>query len=556
MNRSIPFRFVVVSILLDLMVGSYGLSQPTREEVATRIDEYLSVQTATGQFSGAVLVADDGQIVFSGGYGMANIELSVPNTSLTKFRLASITKQFTAMAIMILQERGLLDVHDPISTYVPNCPSAWASITIHHLLTHTSGIPNFTSFPGNWPDYWRTPHTLNETIALFKSSPLRFTPGARYEYSNSGYVLLGQIIEVVAGESYEDYIRENIFEPLGMSNSGYDDSRTIIMDRAAGYVRENGILRNAIHFEMDVAHAAGALYSTVEDLFLWDQALYTMQLVSQASIDAIFTAHISSGEGYDYGYGWIVEQQFKRTTCGHGGLVSGFGAYIGRFPEERVFIVVLSNFEASVWELWLALAGIVQETFDPMLLAHWAFDETEGTIAHDSVGKHDATIMGVPLWRPEGGAIGGALEFSGVPNFATAKVVRDPSEGPLSVFAWVRGGGPGQVVISQKSGANWLMASAPDGALKTELKSGGRQSSVLTSGSMVTDGDWHRIGFTWDGETRILYVDDVEVARDTQADLAGSTKDFSIGAGSSLAPATFWKGLIDDVRIYDRAVKP
>ena len=190
------------------------------------------------------------------------------------------------------------------------------------------------------------------------------------------------------------------------------------------------------------------------------------------------------------------------------------------------------------------------------LIAHWKLDETAGTIAHDSEGKHDATIMGVPLWQPEGGMIGGALQFSGVPNFAMTKVVRNPAEGPLSVFAWVKGGSPGQGVISQQSGTSWLLATALDGTLGTELKSGGRESGVLTSGSVITDGDWHRIGFTWDAETRILYVDDIEVARDAQESLAGSTGNMIIGAGSTMTPTTFWKGLIDDVRIYNRAVKP
>jgi hypothetical protein len=197
------------------------------------------------------------------------------------------------------------------------------------------------------------------------------------------------------------------------------------------------------------------------------------------------------------------------------------------------------------------------EVNDPTLIAHWKLDETEGTIVHDSAGEHhDATIMGVPLWQPEGGMIGGALQFSGVPNFAMAKVVRNPSEGALSIFAWVKGGGPGQVAISQQGGANWLMASVPDGMLGTDLKSGGRESGVLTSESVITDGNWHRVGLTWDGETRILYVDDIEVARDTQASLASSTENMTMGAGSTMAPASFWKGLIDDVRIYDRAVKP
>jgi len=202
------------------------------------------------------------------------------------------------------------------------------------------------------------------------------------------------------------------------------------------------------------------------------------------------------------------------------------------------------------------IVGQVKEGGDPGLVAYWKLDEVEGTIAHDSEGDNDATVMGTTSWQPEGGMTGGALQFSGVPNLATAEVVRDPSVGPLSVFAWVKGGGPGQVIVSQQGGANWLMATAPDGALGTELKSGGRQSSVLTSQTIIADGDWHRIGFTWDGSNRVLYVDDIQVARDTQADLAASTKDLSMGAGSSLAPATFWKGLIDDVRIYNRAVKP
>jgi CubicO group peptidase (beta-lactamase class C family) len=537
-------------------MGGYCLSQPTTGELAARIDAYLAGEAAGGQFSGSVLVADEGEIVISKGYGMASIELSVPNTPATKFRIASLTKQFTAMAIMILQERGLLNVQNRISLHVPNCPGAWASITIHHLLTHTSGIPDFMFLPGNYPDYWRVPHTVDETMALFRDLPLRFPPGARYEYSNSGYIVLGQIIEVLSHTTYEDFITRNILEPLGMTSSGYDHSGTIIQGLAAGYVRENGVLLNAVHIEMDAAYAAGALYSTVEDLFLWDQSLYTTRLVSQPSLDALFTPHTATGQGYDYGYGWNVERQFNRTTCGHGGLISGFGGYIGRFPEERVFIVVLSNFEASVWELWLALAGIVQEAFDPMLLAHWSLDETAGVIAHDSTGNNDATVMGAPLWQPDGGKVGGALQLSGIPNFVTTKFVCDPSQGPLSVFAWVKGGAPGQVILSQVGGANWLLAVAGTGGLATELKESSRKSTSLISTAVIVDGDWHRVGLSWDGSNRILYVDDTEVAKDTQASLAGSAGNLTIGAGSTMTPTSFWSGLIDDVRIYDRAVKP
>jgi hypothetical protein len=190
------------------------------------------------------------------------------------------------------------------------------------------------------------------------------------------------------------------------------------------------------------------------------------------------------------------------------------------------------------------------------LIAHWKLDETEGMIASDSAGDHDATVMGVPLWQPEGGMIGGALQFSGMPNFATAETVRDPSEGPLSVFAWVKGGAPGQVVISQQTGANWLMADPATGALMTELKSGGRQSKALSSEVAIADGNWHRIGFTWDGSNRRLYVDDVLVAEDTDVGLAGSSGDLLLGCGATMIPTTFFTGLIDDVRIYDRPVEP
>jgi subtilisin family serine protease len=189
------------------------------------------------------------------------------------------------------------------------------------------------------------------------------------------------------------------------------------------------------------------------------------------------------------------------------------------------------------------------------LIAHWKLDETAGAVAHDSAGEHrDATVTGNPLWQPGGGKLGGALQLSGVPNSLMTKLARDPAKGPMSVLAWVKGGAAGQVIISQGGGANWLMARTPDGTLMTNLKSAGGQT--LTSPALITDGNWHQVGLAWDGSNRILYVDGVEVKRDTQDSLAGSTGNLTIGAGSTMAPTSFWKGLIDDVRIYDRAVKP
>ncbi|MBN2131409.1 MAG: PD40 domain-containing protein [Sedimentisphaerales bacterium] len=197
-----------------------------------------------------------------------------------------------------------------------------------------------------------------------------------------------------------------------------------------------------------------------------------------------------------------------------------------------------------------------QEIPSPFLIAHWKLDEAEGMIALDSERDHDATVMGVPHWQPQGGAIGGALQLNGAPDFATADTVRDPSEGPLSVFAWIKGGAPGQVVISQQAGANWLMADPATGALMTELRSGGRQSKTLSSEVAITDNSWHRIAFTWDGSHRRLYVDDVLVAEDADVGLMECYGNLNIGCGATMTPTAFFTGLIDDVRIYNRAVKP
>jgi len=197
-----------------------------------------------------------------------------------------------------------------------------------------------------------------------------------------------------------------------------------------------------------------------------------------------------------------------------------------------------------------------QEVNDPRLAASWRLDETEGVVAADRVGENDGTLHGGPLWQPEGGKTGGALRLDGVDDYVSTTFVLDPAAGPFSVFAWVKGGTPGQVIVSQANGANWLMSGAPDGTLATELKESGRSGKPLVSGGVITDGAWHRVGLVWDGSNRILYVDDIEVARDTQTTLVGTYAGLHVGAGSTLAPGSFWSGLIDEVRVYQRAVMP
>jgi len=194
------------------------------------------------------------------------------------------------------------------------------------------------------------------------------------------------------------------------------------------------------------------------------------------------------------------------------------------------------------------------EVGDPTLVAHWPLDEAQGDIAYDNVGTRDGTLVGDPVWQPAGGMVDGALQFDGVDDFIFISSIPNIIKGAFSVFAWVKGGAPGQVVISQRSGVNWLCADTLEGNLMTELKGTGRDVAILRSQSVITDDNWHRIGLVWDGSHRTLYVDDVAVAEDTQGNLESSENRLYIGTGEAMR--TCWSGLIDDVRIYNRAVMP
>ena len=327
---------------------------PTAEaQLTSQIDDFITALAKQDRFSGSILVAKEGQVLISKGYGMANLELDVPNTPQTKFRIGSITKQFTAMAILQLQQQGKLNVQDPICQYIRDCPQAWQPITIHHLLTHTSGIKDYTSFP-NFSDFGKQSMSPIELIELFRDLPLEFTPGESWNYSNSGYILLGYIIEAVSGEPYGIFLLKNIFIPLQMEDTGYDNNHTILKNRADGYFSSTA---NADYFDQSVAYAAGGLYSTVEDLFRWDQALYTDVLIPQALRVEMFTPFspipvspsdaIPDGD-ISYGYGWRIGTQLGHPWTFHTGTGYGFHNLINRYPDDKVFIVLLGNRESAV----------------------------------------------------------------------------------------------------------------------------------------------------------------------------------------------------------------
>jgi CubicO group peptidase (beta-lactamase class C family) len=334
---------------------SPAVRSPSTQQITSKVEEYMRAAVREG-FSGSILLARGGQPLISNGYGMANLELDVPNTPQTEFRLGSLTKSFTAVAVMILQERGKLKVSDSISKHLPDCPAAWQPITIRHLLSHTSGIPDYTELPDYEPTKAlpASPHSLLERI---RNKPLDFAPGERFKYSNSGYALLGLIIERASGQPYANFLQDNILKVLGMKHTGYDSHGRILKGRATGYtpkLPEGDTLLNASYVDMSVVYAAGALYSTTQDMFLWDQALQSQKLLSRKSLDEIFTPVKG-----DYAYGWRIMKQFGHPLICHFGRINGFASFLGRFPDDQVTVIVLSNNDGSFgWNAATAMAAI------------------------------------------------------------------------------------------------------------------------------------------------------------------------------------------------------
>lgn len=301
-----------------------------------RMDEVVRSYADQKRFMGSVLVARGGELLFSKGYGFANAEWEIPNSSATRFRLGSITKQFTAASILLLEERGKLDTSDPVSKHLPDAPAAWEKVTIHHLLTHTSGIPSFTGFT-DYPSFKRTTSTAEQIYRRFRDRELEFQPGEKFSYSNSGYLLLGYLIEKIAGENFEKFLQQNVLAPLGLKDTGYD-SRAIIRNRASGYSPGGKGMLNADFIDMTIPHAAGAMYSTTEDLLRWNQGLFGGKLLSPASIKKM-TAPFKG----TYAYGLDVRTVNARKVISHGGGIEGFNTFLSYHPEDKLTVVALAN---------------------------------------------------------------------------------------------------------------------------------------------------------------------------------------------------------------------
>lgn len=306
--------------------------------LAKKVDEYMNAAVKFTHFSGSVLVARNGMPIISKGYGMANYELAKPNSPQTIFRLGSVTKAITGIAIMMLQEKGKLKLDDPACKYLDTCLASWQPITIRHLLNHSSGLPDFYNL-NEFRQKQGVPIPQPELLSAIRNKPLEFAPGSRSNYNNSGYYLLGMIIEKVSGYPYDVFLKNNIFSPLGMTSTGYDSIRRIIKNRASGYVKQNGQLMNAYYVDMTNPYAAGGLISTTEDLLRLDQALYSEKLLTKHSLKEMFTANQAG-----YGLGWDILKEFNRNKIEKGGVVpEGFTANLSRFPDEGITIIVLGN---------------------------------------------------------------------------------------------------------------------------------------------------------------------------------------------------------------------
>jgi CubicO group peptidase (beta-lactamase class C family) len=300
------------------------------------VDSYVRNLPPAKHFRGNIIARRNGRIILEKSYGLAVEGWNIPNTSRTKFEIASLSKQFTAAAILQLVDAGKLREDDPVSEFYKDAPRNWQGITIHHLLTHTSGVPN--NEISDFPKGIATPYTPEELIQTFRSRPLAFAPGTKWAYTNTEYYLLAWIIERVSGEKYGAYLAGHIFTPLKMTHSGFASSLAIIPDMAEGYTAEEGRLRHRDYFDRSLEVGAGGIYTTTNDLLLWNEALDSPGFLSAHSLDLMFSAHPPG----NYGYGWFVDTTPRRRIYHEGGD-PGFAAFEARYPDQHLLIVVLSN---------------------------------------------------------------------------------------------------------------------------------------------------------------------------------------------------------------------
>ena len=342
-------RFLLsIPLYLFILIHCRGQTS-ANEEVEKSIDSLVGHQIKPNEPGVAILVGKAGKIIYDKAYGSADVELNVPLQPGMIFRIGSVTKQFTAIAILQLVEKGLISLQDSLQKFLPDFPSKGYTITIENLLTHTSGIPDYADADTTHNLYIeREDFTPDRLTSYFDYMPLEFAPGSRYRYSSSGYVLLGRIIEKVTGESYHDYMIKNVLAPAGLTHTLYANEHTIVPGRVSGYTRDNGFYENCEYQSISLAYAAGDLMSNVDDLYKWNKALLSYKLVSQASLQRAFTPFtLKNGSHSSYGYGWFIDTLYGSKCIHHEGQVSGFIAEEKYFPQEDIYVAILTNLKSG-----------------------------------------------------------------------------------------------------------------------------------------------------------------------------------------------------------------
>jgi CubicO group peptidase (beta-lactamase class C family) len=337
-----------IAAILVLHAPAFAATAAPEASLAERIDAAIAPYYKSDAPGATVIVVKDGKTVLRKAYGMADIASKRPLTPDTALRIGSITKQFTATAILMLAEEGKLSLADDITKYLPDYPAQGRKITIEHLLTHTSGIPSYTSKPGYMMNMARDV-TVGAMIDSFKNDPLEFEPGSHYKYNNSGYFLLGAIIEKVSGQSYADFLQQRIFTPLGMTHTAYEGHEKTAFPHALAYTPSPDGFRPSPRLSMTQPYAAGALVSSVDDLARWDAAISSGKLLKSASWQRAFTSYkLTSGKATGYGYGWEIATLRGTPEIAHGGAITGFRTFALRLPADKVYVAVLSNADGGV----------------------------------------------------------------------------------------------------------------------------------------------------------------------------------------------------------------
>ncbi|WP_299157270.1 serine hydrolase [uncultured Tenacibaculum sp.] len=335
MKKIIKLKVFTLLFLLANVISAQSLE--------SKIDAILNKQFKSNETGVSALVAKKGKVVYRKAFGKANLELDVNMTSENVFEVGSITKQFTSVGILMLLEEGKISLEDDITKFIPDYPTHGKKITIHHLLTHTSGIKSYTSMKG-FGKVMTLDKSPLEFIDFFKNEPMDFNPGEKYKYNNSGYFLLGYVIEKVSGMSYSKFIKERIFDKIGMKNSYYGNHSEIIKNRASGYSKRGGEFSNAQYISLTLPYAAGSIMSNVDDMLKWQTAVTTDVFVKEATIDKAFKNYtLNNGEKINYGYGWSINEINNVPTIEHGGSIPGYKSMGVFIPSKDVYVIVFSN---------------------------------------------------------------------------------------------------------------------------------------------------------------------------------------------------------------------